>query len=595
MMNDALPNDPVALKDLLLKQQRAHLARTVLLQSRLENMAAQTSAFQVRIEMLEQASREWEARNAQFVQRLTELQRKNDDLSVDKLRLEYRLMVLLKRYYGPRADKIGSGQMLLEFAELLEQKPLESPKDSIAESVPATGGDAASAGSVGESQAVAAPTRHIRKGRRNVEDMKHLPVQQCIHDLSESEKACPACQKQRQEMGRDSTWQVERIPAHFVRIEHIQIKYVCHSCEQSAAETGAQIVLANKPMAPIEKGLPGPGLLAYVATSKFADHLPLYRLEGIFAREGFEVTRGTMCQWIADVADLVKPVYDAMVKEVKQSHVAATDDTVMPLLAPEKTKKARMWIYRGDEDHPYNVFDFTESRSRDGPAEFLKGFTQTLLADAYGGYDGICVEGGMTKAGCWAHARRKFTDVQPMAPDIATEALRLIGQLFDLEHQAKEQKLEPQAHLALRQKHSVPILGQLHEKLLYWKNTVLPKHPICIAITYCLNQWESLNVFTQDPAVRIDNNLAEQEMKRVALGRKNFLFVGSPRGGQTAAILASMTSTCRRHEINPQLYLTQLLANLPTTPKDQLGTWLPDAWKQRQLAENKSVLLTQKK
>ena len=595
MMNDALPNDPVALKDLLLKQQRAHLARTVLLQSRLENMAAQTSAFQVRIEMLEQASREWEARNAQFVQRLTELQRKNDDLSVDKLRLEYRLMVLLKRYYGPRADKIGSGQMLLEFAELLEQKPLESPKDSIAESVPATGGDAASAGSVGESQAVAAPTRHIRKGRRNVEDMKHLPVQQCIHDLSESEKACPACQKQRQEMGRASTWQVERIPAHFVRIEHIQIKYVCHSCEQSAAETGAQIVLANKPMAPIEKGLPGPGLLAYVATSKFADHLPLYRLEGIFAREGFEVTRGTMCQWIADVADLVKPVYDAMVKEVKQSHVAATDDTVMPLLAPEKTKKARMWIYRGDEDHPYNVFDFTESRSRDGPAEFLKGFTQTLLADAYGGYDGICVEGGMTKAGCWAHARRKFTDVQPMAPDIATEALRLIGQLFDLEHQAKEQKLEPQAHLALRQKHSVPILGQLHEKLLYWKNTVLPKHPICIAITYCLNQWESLNVFTQDPAVRIDNNLAEQEMKRVALGRKNFLFVGSPRGGQTAAILASMTSTCRRHEINPQLYLTQLLANLPTTPKDQLGPWMPDAWKQRQLAENKSVLLTQKK
>ena len=145
MMNDALLNDPVALKDLLLKQQRAHLARTVLLQSRLENMAAQTSAFQVRIEMLEQASREWEARNAQFVQRLTELQRKNDDLSVDKLRLEYRLMVLLKRYYGPRADKIGSGQMLLEFAELLEQKPLESPKDSIAESVPATGGDAASA------------------------------------------------------------------------------------------------------------------------------------------------------------------------------------------------------------------------------------------------------------------------------------------------------------------------------------------------------------------------------------------------------------------------------------------------------------------
>ncbi len=583
MMSDAaLPNDPAALKDLLRKQQRAHLERNLALQSQLESMASQTSAFQARIEVLEQ-------KEQQFAQRLTDLQRKNDDLSVDKLRLEYRLMVLLKRHYGPRADKVGTGQMLLEFAELLEQKPLESPQDAIAEDVPATGGDAATAGAVVASQAVAAPTRHIRRGRRDVEGMKHLPIQQCIHDLPESEKACPVCHRRRQEMGRASTWQVERIPAHFVRIEHIQIRYVCHDCEQSAAETGAQIVLADKPMAPIEKGLPGPGLLAHVVTGKFADHLPLYRLEGRFAREGFEVTRGTMCQWMADVADLVKPVYKAMTEEVKRSHVAGTDDTIMPMLEAQKTQKARMWIYRGDDAHAYNVFDFTDSRSRDGPAKFLKGFKGVLLADAYGGYDGICVEGGMTKAGCWAHARRKFTDVHPMAPDIAAEALRLINQLFDLERQAREQKLEDQAHLALRQKHSVPILGQLYEKLLYWKNTVLPKHPICIAITYCLNQWESLNVFTGDPAVRIDNNLAEQEMKRMALGRKNFLFVGSPRGGQTAAILASITSTCRRHGINPELYLTQLLANLPATPTNQVNQWLPDVWKSRQLSENKSV------
>jgi len=570
MFNAALPNDPAALKDLLRKQRREHLRQAL--------------AFQDRIDTLEQASRQWESRNqaaearhAELTTRLTELQKRNDDLAVDKLRLEYRLMVLLKRHYGPRADKIGTGQMLLEFAELLEPKPLEAPRDVIKECVPATGG-----GDDAVTAAVVAPTRHIRKGRRDVQAMKDLPVQQFIHDLPESARVCPACQTVRQEMGRDSSWQVERIPAHFVRIEHIRVKYVCRCCDQSAAETGSQIVLADKPMAPIEKGLPGPGLLAHVVTGKFADHLPLYRLEGIFAREGFEVSRGTMCQWMADVADLVKPVYDAMVKEVKQSHVAGTDDTVMPMLAEEKTQKARMWIYRGDEAHPYNVFDFTESRSRDGPAEFLKGFNQVLLADAYGGYDGICVEGGMTKAGCWAHARRKFTDVHPMAPDIAAEALRLIGQLFDLERQAREHKLEDQAHLALRQKHSVPILGQLHEKLRYWKNTVLPKHPICIAITYCLNQWESLNVFTGDPAVRIDNNLAEQEMKRMALGRKNFLFVGSPRGGRTAAILASITSTCRRHGINPELYLTQLLANLPATPITQVNQWLPDVWKSRQ-------------
>ena len=582
MLNAALPDDPADLKALLRKQRREHLRQIV--------------AVQDRVAVLEQNAREWEsqqqasqARHAELTARLTQLQKSNDDLSMDKLRLEYRLMVLLKNYYGPRADKIGTGQLLLKFAELLEEKPLESPEDSLTEPASA---DPAQAG-MAPAPAVTEPTRHIRKGRRDVEHMKHLPVQQCIHDLPESEKACPVCQRQRQEMGRDSSWQVERIPAHFVRMEHIQVKYVCRNCEQSAAETGSQIVLADKPEAPIAKGLPGPGLLAYVVSSKFADHLPLYRLEGMFARQGFDVTRGTMCQWMTDVADLVKPVYDVMVQEVKASHVAATDDTVMPLLAPEKTKKARMWIYRGDMEHAYNVFDFTESRSRDGPATFLKGFNQTLLADAYGGYDGICVEEGMTKAGCWAHARRKFTDVHPMAPAIAGEAVRLIDTLFDLERQAQQQKLAPQAHLALRQERSVPILGQLHEKLLHWKATVLPKHPVSIAIGYCLNQWESLKVFTKDPAVRMDNNLAEQEMKRIALGRKNFLFVGSVRGGQTAAILASMTSTCRRHEINVELYLTQLLANLPSTPITQVRQWLPDVWKQRQLAENKSILVPQ--
>ena len=582
MLNAALPDDPAALKALLRKQRREHLQQIV--------------AVQNRVDTLEQNARQWEsqeqtlaARQAELTARLTELQKRNDDLAMDKLRLQYRLNVLMQRYYGSRADKISTGQLLLKFAELLEEKPLESSQDSLTEP------DSADSSTTGLTpvNAVTEPTRHIRKGRRDVENMKHLPIQQCLHDLPESEKACPVCQQQRQEMGRDSSWQVERIPPHFVRIEHIQVKYVCRSCEQSAAETGSQIVLADKPEAPIAKGLPGPGLLAHVVSSKFADHLPLYRLEGIFARQGFDVTRGTMCQWMTDVADLVKPVYDVMVQEVKASHVTATDDTIMPLLAPEKTKKARMWIYRGDAEHAYNVFDFTESRSRDGPATFLEGFNQTLLADAYGAYDGICVEGNMTKAGCWAHARRKFTDVSPMAPEIAREAEHLIGKLFDLERQAQKQNLDPQAHLALRQERSVPILAQLHERLLHWKATVLPKHPVNTAIGYCLNQWESLKVFTRDSAVRMDNNLAEQEMKRIALGRKNFLFVGSVRGGQTAAILASMTSTCRRHEINVELYLTQLLANLPSTPITQVRQWLPDVWKQRQLAENKSVLIRQ--
>jgi hypothetical protein len=287
-----------------------------------------------------------------------------------------------------------------------------------------------------------------------------------------------------------------------------------------------------------------------------------------------------MCIWAGDVADLIRPLYDLMVQRVLGAHVIHTDDTVMPMQAPGKTKQARMWVYAGDGAGPYNVFDFTISRSRDGPATFLKNFRGVLQADAYGGYDGICVEKSITQAGCWAHARRKFVDCQSLEPTITPEALTLIGRLFPLEEQARA--LSPAQRLALRQQHSRPVLNTLRDKLLTWREQLLPKHPVAQAIGYVLNQWQPLNVFTADPAVALDNNLAEREMKRQALNRKNSWFVGNERGGRTSAILSSFTSTCRRHDIDPQLYLTQLLANLPATPISALDQWLPDQWKLRQ-------------
>ena len=334
---------------------------------------------------------------------------------------------------------------------------------------------------------------------------------------------------------------------------------------------------------PIDKGMAGPGLLAYVITSKYADHLPLYRLENIFGRNGFEVDRSTMSVWAGDVADLVKPLYQRMIDRVLGSHVVGTDDTTLPMLAPGKAKQARVWVYLGDEDHPYNVFDFTLSRSRDGPATFLKNYDQVLLADAYGGYDGICIEKQIIQAGCWAHARRKFVDVQSLSPAIAAEALTLIGRLFAVEQQARESS-RPE-RLAARRQHSLPVVQQLHGRLLAWKQQLLPKHPTAQAVGYLLNQWRPLTAFLSDAAIAIHNNLAEQQMKRIALGRKNFLFVGNERGGRTAAILCSLTSTCRRHDIDPQIYLTQLLTNLPATPTSQLDQWLPDVWKRRQDAD----------
>jgi transposase len=376
-------------------------------------------------------------------------------------------------------------------------------------------------------------------------------------------------------IGEESSWQIEYMPGFFQRVEHVRIKYACRGCEQNAMNPN--IELADKPVQPIEKGMAGPGLLAYVVTSKFADYLPLYRLENIFARNGFEIDRVTQCLWCRDVADIVKPLYDRMGQRVLASHVIQTDDTVMPMLQPGQTKQARMWVYVGDQANPYNLFDFTLSRSRDGPAQFLKGYNQTIVADAYGGYDGICLEAGITQAGCWAHARRKFVDTRDLSPKIADEALLLIGKLFAIEQQAKELSIEERQHL--RQSQSQPIATELRGKLLEWKQSLLPKHPVAGAINYCLNQWKPLTTFLTDGAVAIHNNIAEQEMKRIALNRKNSLFVGNPRGGQTAAILSSFTSTCRRHGINPQIYFTQLLTNLSTTPLSQLDRWLPDQWK----------------
>ena len=501
-------------------------------------------------------------------QRLAELTRREEQLLIEKLRLEVELLRLKRWYYGRKADQLTSqqdvAQLLLEFGQQLENQPLDLndvPADIDLRNIePKT-------------------ARRVSRGRRNLAAFDELPLIRKEHDLPDDQKACPCCGEARQRIGSESSWQIEYVPGHFERIEHIRFKYACRHCEHSAESP--QIELADKPTQPIDKGLPGPGLLAFVLTSKFSDYLPLYRLESIFERNGFEIDRATLSIWCRDVAEITRPLYDLMVRRLLESHVICTDDTVMPMLSPGngKTRQGRMWIYVGDEDHPYNLFDFTLSRSRDGPATFLANYRQTLLADGYGGYDGVVVKSGITRAGCWAHARRKFVDAEKTHPAIAHEAAGLIGRLYAIEEQARTHRSKDR--VVLRQTHSTPLLRQLHERLLLWKDQLLPKHPMSEAVGYALNQWDALNVFVADAAVPIDNNVSEREMKRIVLNRKNSLFVGNPRGGQTAAILSSLTSTCRRHGINPQHYLTQLLTNLPDTPMSQLKHWLPEEWKKR--------------
>ena len=261
------------------------------------------------------------------------------------------------------------------------------------------------------------------------------------------------------------------------------------------------------------------------------------------------------------MADLAEPLYELMGNEVRASHVVATDDTIMPMLRTGHCAKARMWVYVGDAAHPYNVFDFTLSRGRDGPKYFLKDYKEVLLADAYGGYDGVVAGNAIVRAGCWAHLRRKVIEAEKSAPEIAQEAIVLVRALYAVEKQGLNASTEER--LRLRQEQSAPVLAELRERFFDWKEQLLPKHPMAEAIKYGLGHWEELKVFLADGAVPIDNNVSEREMKRVVLNRKNSLFVGNARGGRTAAILASLTSTCRRHDVDPQLFLTQLLINLP--------------------------------
>jgi transposase len=498
-------------------------------------------------------------------QRAREQQQRADGLYLENLRLQVELGRLKKWYYGPRADRLQSegdlAQLLLNFAETLDQKPV-NPADLPPHAEPEE------------------ELRRVRrrKGRRRVQDFENLPVTTHVHELSPEERVCPCCGVERKEIGQEESWQIEYFPGHFERIHHVRKKYACAACETNG--DNPRITTAAKPEAAIDKGLAGPGLLSYIVTSKFADYLPLYRMEDIFARQGFEISRATQSVWCSDVADLAEPLYELMANEVRASHVVATDDTIMPMLQTGHCAKARMWVYVGDRGHPYNVFDFTLSRGRDGPKYFLKDYNQVLLADAYGGYDGVVAGNGMVRAGCWAHLRRKIVDAEKTAPEIAQQAVVLVRALYAVEKQGRDVSIEER--LRLRQEQSAPVMAELREKFFDWKEQLLPKHPMAEALNYALGHWEELNVFLADGAVAIDNNVSEREMKRVVLNRKNSLFVGNARGGRTAAILASLTSTCRRHDVDPQLYLTQLLVNLPALHINDLPAWLPDRWKATQ-------------
>lgn len=498
--------------------------------------------------------------------------------------LEHRLDQLLRRVYGQKTERLDPAQLLLFLAEQSASSAEATPQAPDTTPV--------------ETETITV-TRKKGHGRRPLPD--NLPRVRHVHELTEAEQLCPCCHTLRTKIGEDLSEQLEYVPASLFVVQHVHPKYACPKCRDGVAT-------AAKPAQPIDKGLPGPGLLAHIAVSKYLDHLPLHRQERILKRHGVKLGRSTLCDWMQAVGDLVRPLVELLRAEILQSHVIQTDDTPVDVLdrdlGQRKTRTGRLWVYRGDAEHPHTVFDYTPNHTRAGPRAWLGEYTGCLQCDAYSGYDELFrTRRDLIEVGCWAHARRYFFESQDTDPVRARLALLTIGKLYDVERQADahdheraEQNLPADfAHrLALRQSAARPVRDEFHAQLQSWQREALPKSPLGKAVQYALHQWTALGQYLDDAALAIDNNASERDLRAVAIGRKNWLFCGSDRGGHTAATLFSLCATCQRHRIEPFAYLRDLLTRWPTLPRnaadcptaEALATLRPHVWQPIPAAAN---------
>jgi transposase len=515
--------------------------------------------------------------------------------------LQHRLDQLLRRLYGPKGEKFrpdqpGLFELLNEVAAAEAAPPQPLPI---------------------EPAAAARPKRQGHGRRPLPDDLRRERVE---HDVPESDKVCLCCRTPRVKIGEEISEQLDYRPAKLFVWEHVRLKYACPTCAKAAAKplstkpTGEApaaepasppvpaapigstvVVVAPKPAQPIDKGLPGPGLLAFVITSKYSDHLPLHRQEAIIARLGVQLPRSTLCGWMAASADLLRPLYDAMLADVLLSRVVQTDETRLPVLEKgnDKTKSGRLWAFVGDRDHPHSIYHYTATKARDGPAGILKDYKGFLQADAANVFDGIYRPGEIVEVGCWAHARRYFHDARSSDAARAAEALARIGFFYDVEREAKkiidERKLDGMQadalRLEMRRERTLPKLREFADWLDAQALLLLPKSSIAQAVNYARNHWEALLRFTERGFLNIDNNASERAMRPAALGRKNFLFAGSDEGGRTTAALYTLTQSCRRHGIDPFAYLRDVLTRLPKGDLQDLADLYPHRWAAAQRAK----------
>lgn len=418
---------------------------------------------------------------------------------------------------------------------------------------------------------------HHRRQKRQI-DWDKLPQIRHHHDLEVEDQMCSSCGQPMKCIGEDVTRELEYQPAKLEAHIHVRPKYACPRCQDGVSA-------APLPPRPIPGGIAGPGLITEVFVGKFGDHLPLYRLEDILARYGVYLSRSTLCDWMKAVAYLFRPLYELQRQRVLQSSVMWTDDTHVTVLGGEQGSfKGYFWTYLGDDQHPYSVYDFTASRSRAGPARFLAGYSGYLQADAYTGYDAMFLDvaSGVVEVACWSRAptrsvglRRKFFDAVPGYPRQAHQVLEWIRQLYDLEDRAHDLSVE--ARRELRTAESSPILDRIEVDLAELARSVLPKSNLAKAVTYARNQWQALRRYTEDGRLTIDNNVSERTLRHQAVGRKNWLFLGSEAAGPRAAVLYTILAGAKRHRLEPWAYVRDLLLRLHADDS-RLEDMLPDRW-----------------
>lgn len=496
---------------------------------------------------------ELERQRAQALRLLDE----NEKLRKQNALLTQRLADLERMVFGRKSEKINPDQLEL-FIDSARDKDLPTivhPDD--------------------ETPDFEEPPAHIQKKKRGRHPGRaplpnHLEREE-IH-LHPDDLACPCCGSEMKPAGEEISEELGIIPARFFVRRRIRHKYACRECQDA-------VIRAELPPAAIDKSMAGSDVLAAIVVSKYADHIPLYRQQAIYRREDVELSRVTMGDWVGKCAFLLEPIVAQMKTSVLASGIVQSDDTGIKYLeAPGPAKSGYLWAYVGCNQDV--VYDFTTGRSRTGPTSFLAGFQGILQVDGYAAYNEVFTAQGIDHAACWAHVRRKFENSLKTDPVESSMVLHKIQELYRVEKEirAMDPNPPPDEIVTIRKENSLPVIVRLQELLVGYREAALPKSRLGQAIEYAFGQWEWLTTYIHDGRVDIDNNSCERAMRKVAVGRKNWLFTGSVQGGHNAAIFYSVVETCARLGINPHQYLTDVLVRVGTHRQSRVAELTPRGW-----------------